>query len=167
MVIDTRYPLNAPRQDAADTPWCSLEGPIPTGSVSEVYASHVMEHIPRGDQLLSVMNEAWRVLKPGGCFTMIGPLVGYTLPSGEKKLCATWEPYADPTHVNFWWLPEALSLYYCLPAHWAAMYGALAWDPLGPFLQEERIDWAIPTFWCVKRNGWEGIARIRKPDAPR
>jgi SAM-dependent methyltransferase len=165
VVIDTRYPKNSPAQDAAVTPWLGADGPIPDNTADEIHASHVMEHIPRGDQLLAVMNEAWRVLKPGGVFTMIFPVVGYTDPtSGAGRIVSAWMPYADPTHVNLWWLPEALSLYYCLPDVWAAMYGVSAWDPMGPFVPDTDIDWNAKTFWSI-RYGWEGIARIRKPVA--
>jgi hypothetical protein len=49
-----------------------------------------MEHIPSGDARLAVMNEAHRVLAPGGTFEIILPL----FPS--------WQAIADPTHVSLW-----------------------------------------------------------------
>lgn len=71
---------------AQDTPW-------PTGddSVSAIRASHVMEHVPAGADRIAVMNEAHRVLKPGGVLEIIVPL-----------LVGTWHAVADPTHVSFW-----------------------------------------------------------------
>lgn len=71
---------------AQDTPW-------PTGdnTVDAIRASHVMEHIPAGQERIDVMNEAHRVLKPGGVFEIIVPL-----------LVGTWHAIADPTHISFW-----------------------------------------------------------------
>lgn len=73
------------RRDAADTPW-----PCGDGTVTNIMASHVMEHIPAGTPRLKVMNEAHRVLAPGGVMHIIVPLAGF------------WQAYADPTHVSFW-----------------------------------------------------------------
>ena len=71
---------------AQDTPW-------PTGdnTVDAIRASHVMEHIPAGQERIDVMNEAHRVLKPGGVFEIIVPL-----------MVGTWHAIADPTHVSYW-----------------------------------------------------------------
>jgi predicted SAM-dependent methyltransferase len=71
---------------AQDTPW-------PTGdnTVSAIRASHVMEHIPAGQERIDVMNEAHRVLRPGGVFEIIVPL-----------MVGTWHAIADPTHVSYW-----------------------------------------------------------------
>ena len=74
------------RRLAQDTPW-----PATDGSVDAIRASHVMEHIPAGQPRLDVMNEAHRVLKPGGVFEIIVPL-----------MVGTWHAIADPTHVSFW-----------------------------------------------------------------
>lgn len=72
---------------AQDTPW-------PTGddSVDAIRAAHVMEHIPAGEPRLAVMNEAHRVLRPGGVFEIRVP----------NCLSGTWHAFADPTHVSFW-----------------------------------------------------------------
>jgi SAM-dependent methyltransferase len=172
-VIDLHHPKNTPAQDATNTPWhASLgKGAIPDSSVDEIYASHFMEHIPRGQPLVDVMNEAWRVLKPGGTFLMIMPLVGYT-DHGVGKMVAGWQPYADPTHVNYWWLPEAL-LYFCygqFAPH--ADYGLRMWTSLGDRRSEEDLTDLVlrhqfeqqpaQTFWGV-RGGWEGVAQLVKP----
>jgi hypothetical protein len=165
VVLDTMYPKNSPPQDIAEVPWHSNGGKIVDCTVKQIFAAHVMEHIPRGDPLMAVMNEAWRVLEPGGVFTMIMPLIGYTRGNGEGKLVESWQPYADPTHVNFWWLPDALSRYFCGEGHLAAIYGAQQWAPLGRYVVEEEIDHAltnVPSFWGL-RKGWEGTARIMKP----
>lgn len=83
---------------AQETPW-------PTGdnTVDTIRASHVLEHIPAGmDDRVRVMNEAWRVMCPGGHFNIIGPVMMV-----EGKLVEGWWPWADPTHVSFWCYPES------------------------------------------------------------
>jgi SAM-dependent methyltransferase len=65
--------------------------PVPDGCVEHIRASHVMEHIPAGAPRLRVFNEAHRVLRPGGVFEVIVPL-----------MTGTWHAVADPTHVSFW-----------------------------------------------------------------
>lgn len=41
-------------------------------SCSFVYLGHVLEHIPE-DQVITALNEAWRVLRPGGTLCIVGP----------------------------------------------------------------------------------------------
>lgn len=179
VVIDLHHPKNAFPQDAAILPWMqhTVDGdPIASGSVDEVYASHFMEHIPRGQPLINVMNEAWRVLKPGGTFTMILPLVGYTDPeSGAPRSDQIgWQPWADPTHVNYWWFPEAL-MYFCEgPFKPLADYGMSVWGPMGPwvadnaasiylrFMEQDQVALGAESWWSI-RSGWEGVARLSKP----
>lgn len=43
------------------------------GSVDEIYASHVYEHLSYQDELIQAMNEAARVLKAGGVFKVAVP----------------------------------------------------------------------------------------------
>lgn len=70
------------------------DGPFPVNdcSVEAIRASHVMEHIPAGEPRIFVMNEAHRVLVPGGTFEVIVPLA----------IPGTWQYLADPTHVSQW-----------------------------------------------------------------
>jgi predicted SAM-dependent methyltransferase len=84
--LDSRNGDGQWRRLAQDTPW-----PAPDSSVDAIRASHVMEHIPAGDERIRVMNEAHRVLRPGGVFEIIVPL-----------MVGTWHAIADPTHVSFW-----------------------------------------------------------------
>lgn len=74
------------KRKAEETPW-----PIGDNEVEELRASHVMEHIHAGQDRIKVMNEAHRVLQPGGTFEIIVPLF-----NGE------WQAIADPTHVSYW-----------------------------------------------------------------
>jgi ubiquinone/menaquinone biosynthesis C-methylase UbiE len=107
---------------AQDTPW-------PTGdnTVHAIRASHVMEHIPAGQERIDVMNEAHRVLKPGGVFEIIVPL-----------MVGTWHAIADPTHVSYW-CKESFHYFDGLFAA-NADYGIRLWETL----ELEVVD------------GWEG-----------
>lgn len=75
------------RRPAQEVPW-----PVGDGGVDAIRAAHVMEHIPAGEPRIAVMNEAHRVLKPGGVFEIRVP----------NCLSGTWHAWADPTHVSFW-----------------------------------------------------------------
>ena len=119
--------------------------PMPDSSVIAVRASHVMEHVPAGDERLFVMNEVHRVLIPGGTFEIIVPCVG-----ANGKLVEGWWPYADPTHVSFWYYPESW-LYFCEgPFKPNADYGMKIWAAL----RDEDME---------LRNGWEARVVLRKP----
>ncbi len=63
-------------------PW-----PWPDSSIDEINAYDAIEHLP--DQI-HTMNEAWRVLKPGGQFNI-------DVPTTDGR--GAWQ---DPTHVSFW-----------------------------------------------------------------
>lgn len=160
VVIDTKHPRNAPAQDASVAPWTTFDGPIPSGSVDRVFCAHFLEHIPSGPQRIAVMNEAWRVLKPGGRFDMIIPLVGYTDQGGSGHIVEGWQPWADPTHVGYWWFPESL-LYFCEgPFKPHADYGVSVWGPLGHYTEDPFA--SESGGWCVN-DGWEGRASLIKP----
>lgn len=73
--VDVRHDLNV-------TPW-----PWRDNSFVHVSAIHVVEHL---NSLVSFMNEAWRVLQPGGSLYLETPQAGVDL-----DLC-----HADPTHVR-------------------------------------------------------------------
>lgn len=184
VVIDLHHPKNSPAQDASVTPWAVNPGHwlneggqdyIHGDLVDEVYASHFMEHIHRGQPLINVMNEAWRVLRPGGTFTMILPLVGYTDPHTGAPMSnhIGWQPWADPTHVNYWWFPEAI--YYFCQGMFAphADYGTKVWGPAGSWIPEDEATAKLESFrstpaperdsWWSVRGTWEGIFRIYKP----
>lgn len=165
--IDPVHPIAAPPQ-MAQSRWQYRrvgQGDIylEDGVVDHVYASHVLEHIPAGQPRLDVFNEAWRVLKPGGAFTMIMPLIGVT----GYGLVERSEAWADPTHVSQWWMPESLT-YFTDEQPACAEYGIQPWKRLGPKLNEVQATEALAkdedlgTFWAV-RGGWECVARLVKP----
>ncbi len=65
---------------ALDWPWLD-------SSVEHIRAFDVIEHLP---DKIHTMNEAWRVLKPGGTFEI-------AVPTTDGP--GAWQ---DPTHVSFW-----------------------------------------------------------------
>jgi hypothetical protein len=74
-----------------DRPW-----PWPDSSVQEIKAWDIFEHLP---SKLHTMNEAWRVLKPGGQLDLLVPTT-----DGRGA-------FQDPTHTSFW-TPNDL-FYFC------------------------------------------------------
>ena len=63
--------------------------PFPDSVFEEVLAVDFIEHIPP-DRTIHLMNEVWRVLAPGGRFSIHVPSApGITA-------------FQDPTHVSFW-----------------------------------------------------------------
>lgn len=109
------------RRLAQDVPW-----PTGDGSVESLRASHVLEHIPSGQPRLDVMNEAWRVLRPGGTFEVIVPLF------------PNWQAMADPTHVSYW--IEQSFAYFDGRLVAQADYGMKMWETISFEIQD----------------GWEG-----------
>lgn len=84
--------------DLEDTPW-----PLPDECAITAIASHVLEHInPSRGIFINVMNEVWRVLKPGGQFAFVVPYA------------ESFGMFQDPTHCNF--INEA-TMYYFDPLH--------------------------------------------------
>ena len=91
--------------------------PFPDSSFDSVSAYDFLEHVPRTTTInntgvfpfIHVMNEIYRVLKPGGIFHSITP--GY--PRSEA--------FVDPTHVNF--ITKKTHTYFTSPKYKARMYG--------------------------------------------
>jgi SAM-dependent methyltransferase len=163
--IDLHHPIGDVARDASIDRW-----PIEDGEADVVYSSHFMEHVAHGAPLIHVMNEAHRVLKSGGAFIARHPAVGYTAPDGSPQSNHIgWQPWADPTHVSFWWMPEAY-LYFCAgPFRPNADYGIHVWRVLGDFVFSETADEYLfdireigPSFWAMN-EGWEAIVRLIKP----
>ena len=91
--------------------------PFDDNNFDYVSAYDVLEHIQRVDTidgkvrfpLIQLMNEIFRVLKPGGVFYNIQPCYP----------CK--EAFQDPTHVNIM-TEDTINLYFCEPS-WARIYG--------------------------------------------
>jgi predicted SAM-dependent methyltransferase len=82
-------------RDITDVPWMLNGAFILDGSVDEIIADNLLEHIgwkPDGsDLLMAVMNEAWRVTSPDGSFW-------FRVPDAEK---CPWGAFRDPTHRRY------------------------------------------------------------------
>ena len=93
--------------------------PFDSGFFDSVSAYDFLEHVPRvlgsadgqGTRFpfVELMNEVWRVLKPGGVFYAVTPV--YPHPA----------VFQDPTHVNV--LTTGTHEYFTRPTRLAAMYG--------------------------------------------
>jgi len=81
--------------------------PIDDNSVDVVRAFDFLEHIPLGKTIF-VIDEIWRVLKPGGIFE-------HFTPSTDGR-----GAFMDPTHLSFWNINSWL---YFTVGIWAGMYG--------------------------------------------
>lgn len=88
----------------ADTEWDLSKYPWPfkDRSVTQVFCSHFLEHIPHRDSyhdgLFDFMNELWRIMKPGATATFVTPY--YT----------SVRAFQDPTHHRF--ISEPMFLYF-------------------------------------------------------
>lgn len=91
-----------------------MRWPWEDSSVDEIYAHDVFEHLypvhvlaQKAELAAKVwaMNEAWRVLKPGGLLDLAVPCVA--LADGRINPGA----FADPTHVSFWTMDDCF--YFC------------------------------------------------------
>jgi SAM-dependent methyltransferase len=126
--------------------------PFPAEEFDCVTAYDVLEHIPRtretGETLafpvVELMNEVWRVLKPGGYFFSITPCFPMR------------EAFQDPTHVNIM-TEDTLRLYFGDKA-WARIYGFE-----GTFSVSDE-GWAGTHYWCVMRK--TSSAPVLDRDAP-
>lgn len=78
--VDRNHPADVVTDLNAPWPW-------PDGSVDEIFAHDVIEHLP--DKIWT-MNEAWRVLKPSGRFDIL-------VPTTDGR--GAWQ---DPDHKSFW-----------------------------------------------------------------
>ena len=128
--MDPRHGEGEFRRRAQDGPF-----PLPDNSVEAARCSHLMEHIPAGQERIDVMNEMHRVLVPGGTFEVIVPLM----------VPGRWEPIADPTHVSFW-IHESFE-YFTGVKRANAEYGIRLW---------QEAEWTV-------RDDIEGRCVLRKP----
>lgn len=76
--------------------------PFDDGSVEEVHASHFLEHLTQTERCL-LLNEMYRVMKPGAKATIVVPHWGSN------------RAYGDPTHQ---WPPVSEMFFYYLSKAW-------------------------------------------------
>jgi SAM-dependent methyltransferase len=97
--------------------------PFDDCSVSEVYGSHVLEHLHRP---LPLMQELWRVARPGAT-------ARFRVPYGSSDAADE-----DPTHVRRLFLHSWS--YFSQPFYWRASYGYRAdWRTVRVVLQVESM----------------------------
>lgn len=110
------------REDLSENIKCvdlSIQGlPFESNSFDYCTAFDCIEHIPRiintGERnrlsFLELINEVYRILKPGGLFL-------HRTPAYPSK-----EAFQDPTHVNII-TEDTFPYYFCEPCSWASDYG--------------------------------------------
>jgi SAM-dependent methyltransferase len=103
--------------DLEETPW-----PLPDECALTAVASHVLEHInPAKGIFINVMNEIWRVMKPGGQFAFVVPYAGshgyYQDPTHCNPINETTMMYFDPLH-------ESQLYYFYKPKPWKIQFQA-------------------------------------------
>lgn len=118
--IDIRADLSLDRSIEIRAANLSCEPiPYPDQHFDSVSAYDFLEHVPRVSldhtlktthfPFISLMNEVWRVLKPGGLFYAVTPVYPHV------------NAFIDPTHVNI--LTARSSRYFVGPRPLARMYG--------------------------------------------
>ena len=127
--------------------------PWGNSSIEEIIAWDCFEHLP---SKIHTLNEAWRVLRPGGRLDMRVPAVA--LADGRVNVGA----FADPTHRSFWTMDDR---YYFLeqynnpegergrlgPAYGiSALFRAIKWDLLEYGSGPERRSKVIAILEAVK-----------------
>lgn len=122
--------INLDRIHGADIV-CDLEGewPLEASSVGVLRACDAIEHLKNP---IHTMNEAWRVLAPGGWFMI-------DVPSSNGK-----GAFCDPTHVSFW---NDLSFRYYSDPEFARYIPAFR----GRFQVLRVIEW-FPNEWHKANN---------------
>lgn len=116
--------------------WLNLEKaklPYEDGSVEEIIASHVLEHISK---LIPLMNECNRVLKPGGYMKINVPVY----PSIQA--------FQDPTHIRFF--TDATFQYF--------VGSNFFWQDVGKYYGISPWSWMKQDV----RNGWELVVILQK-----
>ena len=88
--------------------------PIPDNTYDFIHAWNIFEHLRNK---LFVMNEAQRVLKPGGIIEILVPDIA-------KKIDLA---VADPTHVSFW-VKGTFNDYFCGKRPGGAKYDMKKWE---------------------------------------
>ena len=96
--------------DIEEVPW-----PFPDGEFTRLIMSHIVEHL-KPWLMVDVMNEAWRVLEPGGQLLIATPYAG------------SYGFYQDPTHVKGW--NEATPTYFDPDKPMYAIYEPKPWKIL-------------------------------------
>jgi len=108
--------------DIANDMW-----PCEENFYDQIYCSGVLEQMQTNEQLLNVMNEAWRVAKPKCGFTIIVPSAKFS------------NAFRDPHDVRYF--TEPTFNYFCGGTHEYTMFGSIygykAWKMESIFTHED------------------------------
>ena len=112
--------------------------PLPDACCTEIVSSHVLEHIRN---LIPLMNDCYRLLKPGGLFRAVVPQACDS--RGDWHAAA----FQDPTHVRFF-VPATWSYFIAdrAPYRYGELYGILSWEHV-----------------AFVDRGWVATTILRKP----
>jgi len=102
--------------------------PFCDNSVSEIHCSQTLEHI---QDLIFVMNEFWRVCKPGAKIYIDVPY--YNTPQAVQ----------DPTHVRFF--SENSWTYFCEGYDWNVLKPLYGIKAKFKIVKQERVSWMLIT----------------------
>ena len=111
--------------------------PFADSTADEILADNVFEHIGPPADFIFVLNECYRVLKPGGTLTVI-------VPDGRSQ--GAWQ---DPTHVRAF-VPRS-ALYWNQDLQWPKLYGITANFDVVPEQYGDMGTEAYIKFTCVAR----------------
>lgn len=84
--------------------------PLETGSCREVYASHVLEHVP-WNRTQRALAEVLRILEPGGLFEVWVPDFGYIVKCYTEQRCGDAWRRDNPTDDCMTWVNGRLFTY--------------------------------------------------------
>lgn len=93
--------------DAEALPW-----PFPDATFDRIICSHILEHL-KPWLMVDLIDEAWRVIKPGGRLLIAMPYAG------------SFGFYQDPTHIKAW--NEATATYFDPEKPLYAVYRPKPW----------------------------------------
>jgi ubiquinone/menaquinone biosynthesis C-methylase UbiE len=121
--------------------------PFEDSSVDEILVDNVLEHIGPEQDFVFVLNELYRVLKPGALLNVIVP---------DARSQAGWQ---DPTHKRSF-VPRSV-LYWNQDLEWAGLYGITANFDVTVFSFGDMETEAFLRFECRARKKLSELERLR------
>lgn len=137
------------QHDVTDLPF------VPDDTVDAVFTSNLMEHLPSKRDVEHMLQESWRVLKPGGCFIALGPNLRF-LPGTYWDFWDHLVPITDRSLVEVLEV-QGFQIADCFPRF--LPYTTRSRLPKAPFLV--RLYLAFPPAWRIL--GGQFLVRARKP----
>lgn len=124
-------------------------------TVDVVFTSNLMEHLPGKREVEQMVREAWRVLRPGGCFIMLGPNIRM-LPG---KYWDFWDHIVPISDRSLGELLENMEFEVADFYPRFLPYTTRSWLPKHPLLI--RLYLSFPPAWWIM--GKQFLIRARKP----